>query len=191
MLDFADLQHKLIQLLKDRSISVGEFTLSSGKPSKYYVDARTTTMSAVGLETIGPLGLALIRDAGWNADSVGGLTLGADPVAYAIALAARREHIDLNAFTVRKRSKTHGTGKRIEGCFEIGMSVVVVEDVITTGGSALEAIAAIETEGGKVVGVLAVVDRDEGGKEKIEETGFGVRSLVSLSDLDLIPTASS
>ncbi len=145
-------------------------------------------MSAAGLEAIGALGLAVIRDAGWTAEAVGGLTLGADPVAYAIALAARQDNTDLNAFTVRKQPKTHGTGKRIEGCFTAGMSVIVVEDVITTGGSAIDAISVIETEGGNVSGVLAVVDRDEGGKEKIEETGVQVRSLVSLSDLDLIPT---
>ncbi len=190
MQDFADFQSKLVQLLKDRSIAVGDFTLSSGKRSKYYVDARTTTMSAAGLEAIGALGLAAILDAGWTAEAVGGLTLGADPVAYAIALAARQNNTDLNAFTVRKQPKKHGTGKRIEGCFTAGMSVIVVEDVITTGGSAIDAISVIETEGGTVSGVLAVVDRDEGGKEKIEESGVQVRSLVSLSDLDLIPTGN-
>jgi orotate phosphoribosyltransferase len=172
-------------------VSIGDFTLSSGKRSSFYVDARTTTMSAAGLETIGQLGFAVIRKAGWPVQAIGGLTLGADPVAYAIALAARGHNVDLDAFTVRKQSKSHGTGKRIEGCFEKGMSVVVVEDVITTGGSALDAIAAVQAEGGKVAGVLAVVDRGEGGAEKIEAAGFTVHALVSRSDLDLTPAGTT
>jgi orotate phosphoribosyltransferase len=114
---------------------------------------------------------------------VGGLTLGADPVAYAIAHAARLAGDSLDAFTVRKQAKTHGTGRRIEGCFEAGDAVVVIEDVITTGGSTLDAIGAVSADGGQVLGVLAVVDREEGGRQAIEAAGFPVTVLVAVSDL--------
>lgn len=174
---------RLIQLLKDRSVAIGDFTLSSGRRSKYYVDARTTTMSALGLQIIGKLGLSEIRSAGWEASAVGGLTLGADPVAYAISLASLDGPSRLDAFTVRKDAKKHGTGKQIEGCFESGSRVVVIEDVITTGGSALKAIEAVEAAKGIVTGILAVVDRGEGGREAIVDAGYEVRSLVRLPDL--------
>ena len=106
-------------------------------------------------------------------------------MAYAIAAAATARQIPLDAFTVRKAAKTHGTGRRIEGGFVAGADVVVVEDVITTGGSALEAIAAIMAEGGKVLGVLAVVDRDEGGRAAIERAGHPVEAMLSVRDLGL------
>src|ERR1041385_7042539 len=116
---------------------------------------------------------------------VGGLTLGADPVAYALAAAARAAGRTLDAFTVRKVAKTHGTGKRIEGCFRAGAAVVVVEDVITTGQSARDAIAAITAEGGRVLGVLAVVDREEGGRATLEGAGHAVEALVTATELGL------
>jgi orotate phosphoribosyltransferase len=116
---------------------------------------------------------------------VGGLTLGADPVAYAIAAAAHGQGIPLDAFTIRKAPKAHGTGRRIEGCFAPGAAVVVVEDVITTGGSALEAIAAVAAEGGRVLGVLAVVDRGEGGRAAIEHAGYAVEAMVGAQALGL------
>jgi orotate phosphoribosyltransferase len=118
---------------------------------------------------------------------VGGLTLGADPVAYAVALAARRRGLALDAFTVRKEPKSHGTEQRIEGCFAPGAAVVVVEDVITTGDSARGAIAAVETAGGRVLGVLAVVDREEGGRAALERAGYAVEALVTASALGLTP----
>jgi orotate phosphoribosyltransferase len=110
--------------------------------------------------------------------------LGADPVAYAIARASVDAPPAMDAFTVRKQAKTHGTGRRIEGVFVPGARTVVVEDVITTGGSALEAVAAVRAEGGKVVGVLAVVDREEGGRAAIEAAGLPVRALVTLTQLN-------
>ena len=140
-------------------------------------------MHAEGLALVGSLALAAIRDLGWRCDVVGGLTLGADPVAYAIAAASAASPPVIHGFTVRKAGKTHGTGRRIEGCFEPGMSAVVVEDVITTGASALEAAAALQAEGGIVTGVLAVVDREEGGSEAIARAGFTVHSLVPVSAL--------
>ena len=152
-------------------------------------------MSPEGQLLIGRLALAALRDSGWPVDAVGGLTLGADPIAYAIAhasaSAAERGDGELvRAFTVRKEPKQHGTGKLIEGPFVRGDRVVVVEDVITTGGSALRAAEAVRAAGGQVVGVLALVDREEGGREAIEAAGFAVLSLVPASALlAIMPTA--
>ncbi len=173
----------LIALLKERSVKHGSFTLASGRQSSYYVDARLTTMSASGLELIGTLGLALIREREWNPTVAGGLTLGADPVAYAIALASRRSPPTIDAFTVRKDAKRHGLRRRIEGCFEPGATTAIVEDVITTGASAMRAAEVVIEAGGQIVGVLAVVDREEGGRETIERAGFQLGSLVRLSEL--------
>jgi orotate phosphoribosyltransferase len=170
-------------MLRSRSVKRGHFTLSSGRQSSLYVDARLTTMSPDGLATIGPLALERMADAGLTPDSVGGLTLGADPVSYAIAYASALAGHPLRAFTVRKQPKEHGTGRLIEGPFDANDRVVVVEDVITTGGSALKAIDAVHAAGGTVIAVLAVVDREEGGREAIQETGVPVLSLVTAAEL--------
>jgi len=172
-------------LLSERSVTRGDFILASGRRSSFYIDARRTTMSGEGLAVIGALGLEQLGKRGWAPQLVGGLTLGADPVAYAIAAAARAQGRTLDAFTVRKQAKTHGTGKRIEGCFAPGATVVVVEDVITTGQSAREAIAALEGEGGRVLGVLAVVDREEGGRGTLEQAGYPVAALLTATELGL------
>lgn len=178
-------------MLATRSAKRGSFTLSSGRQSSLYIDARITTMSPDGLALIGPLGLAALRDAGWTVDAVGGLTLGADPIAYAISYASAGGTAPLRAFTVRKEAKTHGTGKLIEGPFRPGDRVVVIEDTITTGGSALKAVEAVRAAGGSVQGVLALVDREEGGREAIEAAGVPVVSLVTATDLvPLIATGS-
>lgn len=173
----------LIQLLATRSLRTGRFTLASGRESSTYIDARLTTMSPDGLAAIGPLALRALRARGWVPDAVGGLTLGADPVAYAIAYASTGSPPPVRAFTVRKEAKQHGTGRLIEGPFTAGDRVVVIEDVITTGGSALRAVAAIEAAGGSVLGVLAVVDREEGGREAIERAGHPVVALATVSEL--------
>lgn len=176
---------QLIALLSERSVRFGDFVLASGARSSYYIDCRLTTMSAHGQRLIGTLGLAAIREAGWQPRAIGGLTMGADPVAYAIAAASADTDRVVDAFSVRKAAKQHGTGKRIEGNFAAGDAVVVVEDVITSGGSALEAIEVVRAAGGTVLGVLAVVDRGAGGREKIEAAGVPVRSLVTATDLSL------
>lgn len=179
------LKVRLRDLLLARSLRRGDFVLASGRRSPYYIDARLTTMSGEGLALIGALGLERLAARGWAPQAVGGLTLGADPVAYALAAAAHGRGAPLDAFTVRKETKTHGTAKRIEGCFTPGAAVVVVEDVITSGGSARDAIGAVEREGGRVLGVLAVVDREEGGREVLERAGYGVDALLTASDLGL------
>ena len=180
----------LIALLARRSARRGLFTLASGRQSTLYIDARLTTMSPDGLALIGPLALETIRAHRWAADAVGGLTLGADPISYAIAYASSLSGPPLRAFTVRKEAKAHGTGQLIEGPFRAGDHVVVVEDVITTGGSALRAIEAIRSAGGVISGIIALVDREEGGSEKLADTGLPVVALTKASEiLPLIPGA--
>ena len=173
----------LVQMLAARSARRGSFTLASGRQSDLYIDARLTTMSPDGLAIIGPLAIARIRARGWHADAVGGLTLGADPVSYAIAHASALADTPIRAFTVRKEAKAHGTGKVIEGPFQAGDRVVVIEDVITTGGSALRAADAVRAAGGVVVGVLAVVDREDGGREALETAGLPVESLTNAREI--------
>ena len=176
---------RLEELLLSRSVRHGDFVLASGQRSPYYIDCRLTTMSAEGMVLIGREGVRAIREAGWRATAVGGLMLGADPVAYAIAAASFAEGPAMDAFTVRKEPKQHGTQRLIEGNFAPGAAVVVVEDVITSGGSALKAIDAVTAEGGSVAGVLAVVDREQGGRERLEAAGFPVRTLTTASALGL------
>ena len=173
----------LITMLVERSTKRGQFTLASGKESKYYIDARLTTMSPEGLSLIGPLALSRLHRSGWTIDAVGGLTLGADPISYAISYASADSDHPLRAFTVRKEAKSHGTGRTIEGPFRKGDRVAVIEDVITTGGSALRAIEAVRLESGMVVGVLALVDREEGGRQAIEAAGVPVISLVAAREI--------
>lgn len=174
---------RLRQLLRDRSLRRGDFVLASGARSSYYIDCRLTTMSGPGQLLLGRLGLAALDDAGWRPAAVGGLTLGADPVAYAIAHAAAAAGRELDAFTVRKEAKDHGTGRLIEGPFPDAADVVVIEDVVTTGGSALRAIDAVRAAGARVLGVLAVVERDPDGRRRLEAAGHQLRALVTAQEL--------
>jgi orotate phosphoribosyltransferase len=175
---------RLVRLIAERSVQFGEFTLSSGIRSSYYIDARLTTLSPEGLRAIGEEGLRNIRASGWAVDAVGGLTMGADPVAYAIALCSTFDGGEmLRSFTVRKDAKAHGTRRRIEGPFREGDRVVIVEDVVTTGASALAAAATVEHGRGRVSGVLAVIDRGEGGRAAIEAAGYPLISLTSAAEV--------
>jgi orotate phosphoribosyltransferase len=173
----------LAALLAERSAKRGQFTLASGKQSTFYIDARLTTMSPEGFSLIGPLALLTLEQTGWNVDAIGGLTLGADPISYAISYASANSDHPLRAFTVRKETKTHGTGKLLEGPFREGDRVAVIEDVITTGGSALEAVNAVRAAHGTVAGVLALVDREEGGRQAIEKTGLPVVALATATQI--------
>jgi len=175
----------LRRLLLERSVRRGDFVLSSGQRSSYYIDCRLTTMSAEGMVLIGRMGWQAILHAGWRPRVVGGLTMGADPVAYAIAAASRGSELEVDGFSVRKEAKGHGTGRLIEGNFRAGDSVVVVEDVVTTGGSAEKAVRAVRAEGGEVLGVLAVVDREEGGRQALEKQGIKVVALTTATALKL------
>jgi orotate phosphoribosyltransferase len=175
----------LRSLLLDRSFIRGDFILASGQRSAYYIDARKTTMSAEGLAAIGRLGLAALKSMSWTPRAVGGLTMGADPVAYAIARASLDHPPIIDAFSVRKTPKDHGTGQLIEGNFVAGAAVVIVEDVLTSGGSAERAITAVEQAGGHVLGVLVVVDREQGGRDRLEQLGKNVVAITTISDLGL------
>ncbi|MEO7521149.1 MAG: orotate phosphoribosyltransferase [Gemmatimonas sp.] len=187
---------RLIALLAAKSAKRGDFVLASGRRSSLYIDCRLTTMSPEGQLLIGREGLMALQKYGWVADSIGGLTLGADPVSYAIAhsSALARERGDtapmLRAFTVRKELKKHGTGRLIEGPFASGDRVVVIEDVITTGGSALRAADSIRAAGGNILGVLALVDREEGGREAIASAGLETIALVRATELLALMPAS-
>ena len=174
----------LVRLLAQRSARRGTFTLASGRQSSLYIDARLTTMTADGQQLIGRIGLAALHDAGWELpDAVGGLTLGADPIAYAICHSSADSARPLKAFTVRKEPKAHGTGKQVEGPLATGDRVVIVEDVITTGGSAARAFEVVKREGAIPVGILALVDREEGGRQHLEALGVPVVSLTTASQI--------
>jgi len=170
---------------------LGDFELASGRRSDYYIDCRTTTMHAQGQVLIGRVGLEAIRTAGLTPDAVGGLTMGADPIAYAIANESWRENIPVHAFSVRKRAKRHGRGQLIEGCFEPGARVVVVEDVITTGGSALRACEAVNMARGEVIGVLGLVDREEGGRAALEAAGLDTIVLFRAAEIKELARAAA
>jgi orotate phosphoribosyltransferase len=180
---------QLRALLQRKSICYGEFTLASGAKSDFYVDARVTTFDPRGACFIGEVGWELVKETAAklnkNVNAVGGLTLGADPIALSIGIAAQRENSStpLQVFTVRKAVKEHGRQKRIEGNFASGDSVVVVDDVITTGGSTIQAIDAIEEAGGHVAFVLVLVDREEGGRENIEQRGYKVVPIFTRAEL--------
>ncbi len=165
-------QEELLQILLAKSIKTGDFTLASGKKSDLYCDCRVTTLDARGAQLIGQCGWDLVKNQILpqcpKACAIGGMTMGADPISLVIGMASAQEEKPLKVFTVRKEAKDHGRGKRIEGNFEAGQEIIVVDDVITTGGSTLQAIDAIEAEGGKVVAALVLVDREEGGREAIE-----------------------
>ncbi len=181
--DFSAARQRLLELLLDRSFRVGDFTLASGAKSRFYIDCRTTTTHAEGQVLVGELGLRALRDAGLRPSAVGGLTMGADPVSYAIAHASWGSGDPVHSFAVRKQAKEHGTGRRIEGCFRPDDEVVIIEDVITSGGSALRACDAVKAEGGKILAVLALVDRESGGRAAIEAAGYRVLSLFSAGEL--------
>ncbi len=140
-------------------------------------------MSPEGLVLIGELGATVIAREFGRVDAVGGLTLGADPIAYAIAFHSATSSSPIRSFTVRKEAKAHGTGKLVEGPFHQGDRVVVIEDVITTGGSALRAVEALRASGADVLGVFALVDREEGGRMVLEEQGLRVVALTTASEL--------
>lgn len=160
------MKDELKQLLKSTgAVKFGDFTLSSGKKSDFYVDCRKVTLHPQGAKLIGRLVLEKFK--GLKVDAVGGLTLGADPIVGAVITLS-----DIPGFIVRKKAKEHGTQQKIEGIIEKGYNVVIVEDVATTGASALQAIEAVEAVGAKVVKVISVVDREEGAAEALAKYNF-------------------
>jgi orotate phosphoribosyltransferase len=150
-------RQELLQLLAQKSFRLGEFKLSSGGTSDYYIDCRTTTLDARGAQLVGQVFLEEMRAQGWHADAIGGLTMGADPIVVAVAVTSGTLH----GFLVRKAEKQHGTGQRIEGFREKGARVVIVDDVCTTGSSTVQAVEAAREYGFKVVGAMCLVEREE------------------------------
>ena len=147
------------------AVKTGEFTLSSGKKSNFYVDCRKVTLHPQGAKLIGKIILEKLN--GQKVDAIGGLTLGADPITSTVVALS-----DIPGFIVRKKAKEHGTQQKIEGIIEKGFNVVVVEDVATTGASALQAVEAVEAIGAKVVKVISVVDREEGASQALKNYDF-------------------
>ena len=185
----SDLKEQLLEILKERSVCRGTFTLASGAQSDLYIDAKQTTQDPRGAILVGRVGWELVKqvaqDLGVRIDSIGGLTMGADAIALSIGISSQLENpsSELQTFVVRKETKAHGRLKRIEGNFARGHSVVIVDDVITTGGSTLQAVDAIEAAGGRVAFVLVLVDREEGGRDNIEKRGHKVVSIFTRADL--------
>lgn len=159
---------RLKALLVERSVRLGEFTLASGARSSYYVDARPTTMSAEGQALTGKVCWDALRASGLDFTHVGGLTMGADPVAYAIARESFDRGEPRDAFSVRKQPKGHGTGQQVEGGLPTDARCLVVEDSMTSGGSALKAVEVLRDYGCTIAGVLTLVDREEGGRERLD-----------------------
>ena len=173
----------LIDAVKDLAVVHGRITLASGREADYYVDLRRVTLDGVAASLVGEVMTDLVADLDF--DAVGGLTLGADPVAVAMLHHTAHTGGRLDAFVVRKESKAHGLQRRIEGAEVAGRRVLVVEDTSTTGGSVLTAVDAVREAGGEVVGVAVIVDRSTGAKELIEAAGVPYRYAVGLDDLDL------
>jgi orotate phosphoribosyltransferase len=180
-------RQRLKEILVERSVRVGDFTLASGARSDYYVDARRTTMSAEGQHWTGKVCWQALQESGLDPTHVGGLTMGADPVSYALARESFEQGHPLDGFSVRKRAKAHGTGQRIEGGLPLDARCLVIEDSMTSGGSALKAIEALEEFGASVVGVLTLVDRQEGGEGRLTEAGYRLISVYS--GLELLEAA--
>ena len=159
-------RQELLKLLARKSFRLGEFKLSSGGTSDYYIDCRTTTLDARGAQLVGEVFLDEIGKRGWHADAIGGLTLGADPIVVAVAVTSGKMH----GFLVRKAEKQHGTGQRIEGFQEKGARVIIVDDVCTTGSSTVQAIEAARQFGFEVVGAICLVERKEAnGRASVEK----------------------
>jgi orotate phosphoribosyltransferase len=175
----------LKQLIRDKALKFGEFTLASGKKANYYLDCRQITLDAQGARLVGAGMLELLK-----ADLpalVGGMAIGADPITAAILTLAGVSSLPLRGVMVRKEPKQHGTGKRVEGPFQPGESIAIVEDVVTTGGSSLLAIERCEEVGLKVTRVLAIIDRLEGGREAFAARGYELTTLFTIKDFGIEP----
>ena len=172
----------LQSLIMEKSLKFGDFTLASGKKATFYLDCRQVTLDSVGAKLIGEGILDLLRQDPAFPKAVGGMSIGADPITAAVITVAAYENIPMKGFMVRKQSKEHGTGRFVEGPLEPGDHVVIVEDVVTTGGSSLEAIEKVEAVGAVVDGVIAIIDRLEGGAEAFRAKGYSLRSLFTIRD---------
>jgi orotate phosphoribosyltransferase len=177
-----DFKKRLEELIIEKALKVADepiFKLSSGKMSNYYLDLRTITLDPEGGYIIGNLIYHIVKDR--KPDAVGGLTLGADPIAYATSLISYINNDPIKPFVVRKEPKGHGTGKQIEGNVKPGDNVFILEDVVTTAGSSLKACKVAKDFGLNVLGVIAIVDREEGGEENLNKEGFELIPIFKVS----------
>ncbi|MCK4778195.1 MAG: orotate phosphoribosyltransferase [Actinomycetia bacterium] len=172
---------RLVELVKEKALKFGDFTLVSGKKSKYYLDGKQTTLTSEGAYLCASLFLDLLKEEEF--DALGGVSLGADPIVGAIAALSWAEKRPINTFIIRKETKKHGTGKLIEGPLKKGSVVIIVEDVTTTGSSALKAAKVIQDYGCKVAKIITIIDREEGAGKNIAKMGFGFSSILKLGDI--------
>lgn len=180
----SDIRDQLIAAIAESAVFHGDFTLTSGRKASYYVDLRRVSLDHRVAPMIGQVMLELIGDVP-DVAAVGGLTMGADPIAAAMLHQGAARGLAVDAFVVRKQPKDHGRGRQVEGPDLVGKRVIVVEDTSTTGGSPLAAIAALEQVGAIIAGVAVVVDRDTGARQAIESAGYGYRAAIGLADLGL------
>lgn len=182
----AECRERLAALIKKRALRFGDFTLASGQKSTYFIDGKMITLEANGLYYLSQIILSMIEQD--DVQAVGGMSIGADPITGGVLAMAGDDMRQLIGFLVRKQPKDHGTMKQIEGPVPEGARVVMLEDVITTGGSTLDAIAAIERErGAKVVKVIAMVDRLQGARENLEAKGYAFESIFTIEELGVKP----
>jgi orotate phosphoribosyltransferase len=175
-------RQELLEMLAHKSFRLGDFQLSSGSTSDYYIDCRTTTLDARGAQLVGEVFLDQIREQGWEADAIGGLTMGADPIVVAVAVTSGK----MNGFLVRKSEKQHGTGQRIEGFREKGTRVVIVDDVCTTGASTIQAIEAAREYGFEIIGVMCLVERqDAHGRPDVEKAAAPANFISIFTAIDV------
>lgn len=175
------LRDELMHHIATHALKKGEFTLASGKKSNYYINGKLSTLDARGAYLVARTFLAMIADD--VPDAIGGLTLGADPIVGSMLSLAGLEDLELKGFIVRKATKEHGTKSLVEGPLAAGDRVVIIEDVVTTGGSSLKAIRAVEEADCRVTRVLAMVDREEGGKENLSAEGYRLESIFTAREL--------
>ena len=180
-----DRRTALIELFRVRALKFGDFTLASGKHAKYYLDGKQITLHSEGLRLVAEGLLDLLADVEFEA--FGGMSIGADPIVGGVLAQASVRGRILDGFLIRKEAKGHGTGRYVEGPVQPGARVVIVDDVVTTGGSSLQAIERIQEFGCQVVQVLAVVDRLEGGEANFAARGLNLRSLLTIRDFGLNP----
>lgn len=188
------MREQLRDLIHKKSLKFGDFTLTSGKKATYYLDGKQVTLDSLGAKLIGQGVLDLIRNEkafhsenGEMPDAVGGMSIGADPITAATITMSAIHGIPLRGFMVRKESKGHGTNQYIEGPVKNGDRVVIVEDVVTTGSSSMEAIRRVEDAGMTVAGVVAIIDRMEGGMQAFQDKGYVFRSLFTIQDFGIAP----
>lgn len=172
---------RLLEVLKEKALVIGERHLSSGRVSNYYIDGKLITLDPEGIYLVSRIILNMLSAT--KIDAIGGLTIGADPIASAVSLLSYVEKKPVKAFIVRTSRKEHGMQKNIEGHLKKGWRVAIVDDVITTGGAILKAIEAVEDAGGIIVRVIAVVDRQEGAKETFQKKGYSLETIFTKTDL--------